>query len=158
MLEYLPFDERPGKRHLRSGKGVHVGAEVKKAVAALALLLPLALPAGAAETVAPMTAHYSQQDLLKNWALSACLAAVATDEVARADANATASAYMEFGRQDPAAYDALRQLAEQYARRNYGGSVPGQFNTMKCIDLYHSRELGRLVTKLSKPARPGATR
>jgi hypothetical protein len=102
---------------------------------------------------APMTASYSQKDLLKNWALSACLATVATDPALRADANATASAYMEFGHQAPEAYAALRELAEKYAARDYSGSVEGRFDTMKCIDLFHSRELNRLATRLAKPSR-----
>lgn len=102
---------------------------------------------------APMTASYSQKDLLKHWALSACLAAVATDPALRADASATASAYMEFGHQAPEAYAVLRKLAEKYAARHYSGSVEGQFNTMKCIDLFHSRELNSLASKLAKPAK-----
>lgn len=102
---------------------------------------------------APMTASYSQKDLLKNWALSTCLATVATDPALRADANATASAYMEFGHQAPEAYAALRELAENYAARRYSGSVEGRFDTMKCIDLFHSRELNSLATRLAKPSR-----
>lgn len=102
---------------------------------------------------APMTASYSQKVLLKNWALSTCLAIVATDPALRADANATASAYMEFGRQAPEAYAALRELAENYAARRYSGSVEGRFGTMKCIDLFHSRELNSLATRLAKPSR-----
>lgn len=97
-----------------------------------------------------MTETYSQKDLLKNWALSACLAITASDEKAKADANATAGAYMEFGHQGTEAYDALRALAEKYAARHYGGSVPSEFNTMKCIDLYHSAELSKLTAKLAK--------
>jgi methionine-rich copper-binding protein CopC len=102
---------------------------------------------------APMTASYSQQDLLKNWALSTCLAIVATDPALRADANATAGAYMEFGHQAPEAYAALRELAENFAARRYSGSVEGRFDTMKCIDLFHSRELNSLAAKLAKPSR-----
>nr|WP_197071691.1 T6SS amidase immunity protein Tai4 family protein [Massilia sp. JS1662] len=102
---------------------------------------------------APMTASYSQKDLLKNWALSTCLATVATDPALRADATAAAGAYMEFGRQAPEAYAALRELAESYAARRYSGSVEGRFDTMKCIDLFHSRELNSLATRLAKPSR-----
>ena len=108
---------------------------------------------GPARDGAPMTASYSQKDLLKNWALSTCLAIVATDPALRADANATAGAYMEFGRQAPEAYAALRELAENYAARRYSGSVEGRFDTMKCIDLFHSRELHSLATRLAKPSR-----
>jgi Type VI secretion system (T6SS), amidase immunity protein len=100
------------------------------------------------ENSVPMTDQYSQKTLLKNWALSVCLAAIAKDADARDDANATASAYLEFGHQKIEAYDALRELALQYAHRKYGGSIKSDFNTMKCIDLFHSKELDRLVTQL----------
>ena len=97
-----------------------------------------------------MTEKYSQKTLLKNWALSVCLAKVSKDTCTREDANATASAYLEFGRQPIEAYDALRELAEQYANRKYGGSIKSEFNTMKCIDLFHSKELDNLTSKLSR--------
>jgi hypothetical protein len=138
------------------------------AAAAAGVLLACALGAQAAEPSTarattrtsdpardgvPMTASYSHQDLLKNWALSTCLAIVATDPALRADANATASAYMEFGHQAPEAYAALRALAGNYAARHYSGSVEGRFDTMKCIDLFHSRELNSLAARLAKSSR-----
>ena len=133
-----------------------MGVAVRRAAVVLALATAgsafAGAPVGPAHfEEAPATATYSQRDLLKNWALSACLAKMATDEGARADANATASAYMEFGRQGVEAYDALRKLVDQYAARRYVGSVEGKFNTMKCIDLFHSRALNRLAATLAKP-------
>lgn len=120
----------------------------------LAASLMLAAPSSADETstkaARPATDTYSQRDLLKNWALSACLAMVATDEQTKADANATAGAYMEYGRQGIEAYEELRKLAETYAMRHYAGSDSGEFNTMKCIDLFHSADLNRLVIRLAK--------
>lgn len=98
----------------------------------------------------PMTATYSQKMLLKNWALSVCLAQVARDAGDKDDANATAGAYLEFGHQPVEAYDQIRDLAQQYAARTYAGSVKGEFNTMKCIDLFNSKELDRLAGKLAK--------
>ena len=120
---------------------------MKAAAAGLAALL-LALPALAGEGSAIRS--YSQKDLLKNWALSVCLATVAKDAGDREDADVTASAYMEFGRQRIEAYDELRKLAGRYAARKYAGSVPSEFNTMKCIDLYNSAELDRLAARLAK--------
>ncbi|RIX49887.1 MAG: hypothetical protein D3M94_01675 [Rhodocyclales bacterium GT-UBC] len=97
-----------------------------------------------------MTETYSQQDLLKNWTLSVCLATIAKDANDRADANATAAAYLEFGRQRLEDYDKLQKLAEKYAARRYSGAIQSEFNTMKCIDLFHSKELDWLTKKLSK--------
>lgn len=93
--------------------------------------------------------NYSQRTLLKNWALSVCLAQVSKNASDRADANATASAYLEFGQQPIEAYDALRVLAKRYADRKYGGSIKSELNTMKCIDLFHSRALDDLTRKLA---------
>ena len=97
-----------------------------------------------------MTERYSQKDLLENWALSVCLATVAEDAVTKADADATASAYMEYGRQDIEAYDQLRKLVERFTAQQYGGSIPSRFNTMKCIDLFHSKELDKLTGRLTR--------
>jgi len=66
-----------------------------------------------------MIDKYSQKTLLKNWAFCVCLAKVSKDTSTREDANTTASAYLEFGRQSIETYDALRTLAEQYANRKY---------------------------------------
>ena len=117
----------------------------------LALATPVCAQQGESVKYTPsMTETYSQRTLLKNWALSVCLAQVAQDTKGRDDANATASAYLEFGRQGIEAYDALRTVVEQYASRKYGGSIQSDFNTMKCIDLFHSKRLDDLTRKLSK--------
>ncbi len=96
------------------------------------------------------TSKYSQKVLLKNWALSRCLGQVYVDEKTKEDANATASAYLEFGRQPIESYEALGRLVDRYASRKYAGSIRSDFNTMKCIDLINSKELENLVSKLSK--------
>ncbi|SAI70871.1 Uncharacterised protein [Bordetella ansorpii] len=110
-------------------------------------------PAHAADTPKagqPLIDTYSQKTLLKNWALSVCLATVAKHPEERDDANKTASAYMEFGHQTVEDYDKLRKLAQSFAARTYGGSVDSEFNTMKCIDLLHSKELDKLTGSLAK--------
>lgn len=98
----------------------------------------------------PQTSKYSQKTLLKNWALSICLAQVAQDERTAKDAGSTASAYLEFGHQDLAVYDEIRTLVAKYAALKYSGSIPSDFNTMKCIDLFHSKELDRLTARAAR--------
>ena len=112
---------------------------------------PADAPAG--KPTPPATASYSQKLLLKNWAVSVCLAKVAKTPEAKEDANATAAAYMEFGKQPLEAYEPLRELADAYSKRTYGGAVQSEFNTMKCIDLMHSKELEALAGKLAKQSR-----
>lgn len=122
--------------------------KIKVLAQALSVAWIVSWSALAEEFVPAATASYSQKQLLKNWALSACLATVATDPASRADANATASAYLEFGRQPLEAYQELRQLVERYLQRKYSGSIDSKFNTMKCIDLFNSKELDILADKL----------
>ena len=125
---------------------------LKLAAAAALTILPFAASAADAEKPysQPMTETYSQRELLKNWALCACLAFVTKDAATRDDIGATASGYLEYGRQPIGAYDELRTLAKKWTEKRYGGSIPSEFNTMKCIDMYHSRELDKLVAKLEK--------
>lgn len=93
----------------------------------------------------PKTEHYPQDMLLKNWALSRCLAKSYDEQAVRNDANATASAYLEYGKQSIEVYNQLDELVDKYVSLTYGGSVRSNFNTMKCIDLYHSKELQQMV-------------
>ncbi|CAG2151514.1 hypothetical protein D3C81_1236620 [compost metagenome] len=108
-------------------------------------------PSQSAENTHPLQ-RFSQRTLLKNWALSACLARIATSPADRADARATAGAYFEFGKQPIESYDAIRTLIGKFVARKYGskpeiGETPTELNTMKCIDLFYSKELDQLVRK-----------
>jgi hypothetical protein len=131
---------------------LHASPAASMRAHALALLAPLPASAatGTPPSGQPTTSTYSQQDLLKNWAFSVCLATVSKDAATKADANATAGAYMEFGRQGVEAYDEMRKLVETFAARRYSGSTGAEFNTMKCIDLLHSVELEGLSVRLTR--------
>lgn len=103
----------------------------------------------------PATISYSQQTLLINWALSICIAQTTSDKDLIRDANATAGAYLELGRQDLDAYDSIRMLVKSSIKRE-SRSKPDieqpsiEMNVMKCIDLFHSQELDRLTKRLTK--------
>ena len=113
-------------------------------IIALLCLVGLCTAAAAQE---PATAKYSQKTLLKNWALSRCLAQIAPDEASRNDANATAAAYLEFGHQPIETYEAIDGLVATFIKREYAGSTKSSYNTMKCIDLFHSRDLDLVARK-----------
>ena len=124
-----------------------MGPEMKRALATLCVVIfPVVQPVYGQEGEAR---KYSQKTLLKNWALSRCLGQVYLDGKAGKDANASTSAYLEFGRQPIQVYEALGVIVDKYANKKYAGSVQSEFNTMKCIDLFHSKELDDLSSKLS---------
>jgi hypothetical protein len=116
--------------------------------ATLGVLLFFLMAHGAFAQNSPIRG-YSQKILLKNWALSRCLAQVLPEGSAKDDANATAGGYLEFGNQPIEAYEDLSKLVDKYVALHYAGSVKSDFNTMKCIDLFHSKELEEAVTRLS---------
>lgn len=84
---------------------------------------------------------------LKNWALSHCLALVYKDDVVKNDARATASAYLEYGKQSVEIYHEIDEIAKKYSGLKYNGSISSDFNTMKCIDFIHDRELNELIKR-----------
>lgn len=118
---------------------------MRRAVASVALITLMTMLQASCAQVA--VSSHSQKDLLKNWAFSRCLASVYADPAVKNDANGTAAAYLELGHQPMAAYAALDALVGRYAKKNVIGSVPSDFNAMKCIDLYNSTELDVLARK-----------
>lgn len=87
----------------------------------------------------------TERRLAKDWALSICVGAIAGPGRLRVDTNNTASALMEKGSLGVESYHRLMALADRFVARHYSGSIPGTFNMLKCIDMYHSAELDRLV-------------
>ncbi|MDR0564513.1 MAG: type VI secretion system amidase immunity protein Tai4 [Azoarcus sp.] len=92
--------------------------------------------------------NYTQRDITKNYAFSACFAEIAKDNDTRTDAGSCIYGYFQFGILDIDDYSILRKISQSFIKRKYGGKNPTKYNTMKCIDLYYSPELETLVTKL----------
>ena len=90
-----------------------------------------------------------QEVIYKNWALSYCLSKIAPDAASKQDALNTASAYFEKSNLPVESFSAAEPLIQKYLDKNYTGSIPGTFNTKKCIDLYESDELVELFRSLS---------
>lgn len=119
-----------------------------KTSTALLLVATLACHTVAAQPAFTGKGANEQKILMKNWALSICFARIAHDQATRADAGLTASAYLENSQQDLEDFDKIDKLVDKYLAMKYGGSVQSNYNTMKCIDLFHSTELDRLVSRL----------
>jgi hypothetical protein len=115
-----------------------MGIEMIQIVLAIFYLLN-ASPTWAVDS--PQTSRYTQTELLKNWVLSRCLARVFSAETDRHDAEIAASAYLEFGKAPIESYELGEKLVDKYLSRTYSGSVEGNYNTMKCIDLFYSEEV-----------------
>lgn len=116
----------------------------------LFLFSALAMPATAGDTVAAIKRTNAEN--FKDRALGACISAAYDGSPAGKDANVTTSAFLEWTYYDfDEANPAVDRLAEKYLRRNYANPVEGyagaEFKLLKCLDMFHSKELNELVKK-----------
>ncbi|MEN9865255.1 MAG: hypothetical protein RL748_845 [Pseudomonadota bacterium] len=112
------------------------------------LVLACACTPIAAQPAFTGTSAQAQKTLMKNWALSICFARIASDEKTKKDAAATARAYLENSQQDVEDFAKIGKLVDQFLALPYAGSDKGDYQTMKCIDLFHSKELAHLTAQL----------
>jgi hypothetical protein len=139
-----------------------------------ATLLPAALLAGCAITKDCPPANspvfddaavwnYPPRVLLKNWALSACLAKITQDTDTKRDAARTANGYAEYGVMSLEEIDEMTSLIDEYIAKKYEGHTetgerPSTFDTMKCIDMFYSAELDAMAGKFLMTDRPARFR
>jgi hypothetical protein len=118
-----------------------------KAAAAIAfLVVPLLDDA----KVANVRVAYSPIQYLKNFALSTCIAdGYKADEVVK-DGSAAAGGYLELGRFPFEAYEEAALLGKKFLAKDYQSISGEQLILMKCIDLFHSKELDQLAKKYGK--------
>ncbi|QUP55564.1 hypothetical protein GO998_17360 (plasmid) [Ralstonia syzygii] len=100
------------------------------------------------------TRTYAQND--KDMVLATCIAnAYRNDKDATADAGSRVSALRDGTVHDmEKSPDAVRSLVDRYLARNYANPLAEAevkrrcFDRLKCLDLYHSRELEALARQL----------
>jgi hypothetical protein len=102
------------------------------------LLLGFALAASESSAARPDAVA-----LRKDWAFARCLAKTASGQPAGDDAAKSAAALLERAAGRMEIFEGLERLAARYAARPYAGSNGTGYGTLKCLDLYHSRELDR---------------
>jgi Type VI secretion system (T6SS), amidase immunity protein len=98
-------------------------------------------------TFASDISKLTQTSILKNWVLSRCISKAYSSAETKADAEASAAAYLEFSKLPIEAFNRGDVLVEEFLAKKYGGSVASPYNTLKCIDLFQSKELDALVKK-----------
>lgn len=66
------------------------------------------------------------------------------------EATAAAKGYKELGSLDIDAYNEALALTPEFLSKEYLSERGKKLTLMKCIDLYHSKELDRLARKYAK--------
>lgn len=100
-------------------------------------------------SITPNTTEIKKEkQIYKSWVLSRCLSFVTNNQIQKQDALNTASAYLELSTLPVEHFLESNSLIQQYISLDYQGSIPGTFNTQKCIDLFNSKELNELFNQL----------
>ena len=94
--------------------------------------------------------RYSAAEYLKDFALSVCISNGYKSEQVVKDSLQAAGGYLELGSFPIDAYDEAEKLGKTFLAKNYESKQGGQITLMKCIDLFHSKELKQLIKKYSK--------
>jgi len=105
---------------------------------AVAFAVLVATPAAAADEVA----------LFRDWIRARCLAIAAGDTGFGRDAAASAGAYVEKGSLPAEAYETGEAMVKAALAKPLTGSADVRFDTLKCLELGASREVGRLAGRL----------
>ncbi len=95
----------------------------------------------------------NQIKLFKYWSLARCGAAVskqAGSQPLQEDWSNTASAYLEYMTVPLEANEAAETLVQEFLKTTRSGSTGGSYETMKCIDLFNSKELDALAAQYIK--------
>jgi hypothetical protein len=117
------------------------------------LAVSLALgPTGVGDTALPVE-RYSDAELLRNWTLARCLSKAFPGSPLEPDAAAAGAGYLERGSVEADAYTESARLADRFLSRTYASQSGQPLQTMKCIDLFHSSELDRIVKRYAKKGR-----
>ena len=93
---------------------------------------------------------YSPIQYLKNFALSVCISdGYKSVEVAK-DSLGAADGYFELGSFPIEAYEEAEALGKGFLTKEYKSIHGEQLTLMKCIDLFHSKDLDQLAKKYSE--------
>ena len=95
---------------------------------------------------------YSPREQLRNYAFSTCFSYAFPNSDPGKDAASAAAGYLELGSGPLEAYTEAAKLSKAFVQRTYIGQGASHLQTMKCIDLYHSPALDRIVGKYFAPA------
>jgi hypothetical protein len=89
-------------------------------------------------------------EIFRDWVRARCIAVAAGDTAFGKDATASAGAYVERGSLPAEAYEAGEKAIAAALARERKGTVDVRFDTLKCLDLAASREIGRLARRTGR--------
>jgi hypothetical protein len=114
------------------------------------LVLCMSIHVHAADLIA--APNLTNAENYKDRALASCIATAYKGSAAGEDADTTKSVYLEWTYYDETnANPAVDELVKKYLHRDYSNPLEGyssaKFSLLKCIDMYHSKELDSQVRK-----------
>jgi Type VI secretion system (T6SS), amidase immunity protein len=91
--------------------------------------------------------EYKEKQLFLNYAYSACISSAFKSKEVKADANRSASGYIEFSHISFDAYQELNDSIKIWLAKKYSSKSGKSLQLMKCNDFYNSGDIQKIYNK-----------
>ncbi|EOY5423548.1 T6SS amidase immunity protein Tai4 family protein [Cronobacter dublinensis] len=121
---------------------------LKTSIAALSVLT-FSFHAALAQPLAPIS-EFTQPQIFTQWVQSRCIASIADSAALKADANASAAAWLEASELPVEAFNAADAVIAQALKTRVGGTAKTDYRVLKCALIAQSADVQALYQQFAR--------
>ncbi|MDI6427189.1 T6SS amidase immunity protein Tai4 family protein [Cronobacter dublinensis] len=121
---------------------------LKTSIAALSVLT-FSFHAALAQPLAPIS-EFTQPQIFTQWVQSRCIASIADSAALKADANASAAAWLEASELPVEAFNAADAVIAQALKTRVGGTAKTDYRVLKCALIAQSADVRALYQQFAR--------
>ncbi|HGC6388158.1 TPA: T6SS amidase immunity protein Tai4 family protein [Cronobacter dublinensis] len=121
---------------------------LKTSIAALSVLT-FSFHAALAQPLAPVS-EFTQPQIFTQWVQSRCIASIADSAALKADANASAAAWLEASELPVEAFNAADAAIAQALKTRVGGTAKTNYRVLKCALIAQSADVQALYQQFAR--------
>ncbi|WP_312457730.1 T6SS amidase immunity protein Tai4 family protein [Pseudescherichia sp.] len=112
----------------------------------LTFLLVITSSVVCAQTL-PEVNSFSQQQIFSNWVQNRCIGKIADSESLKNDAKVSASAWLEASNLSAELFEEAEKNIDNQLVERIGGSLPGEYQVLKCTLIANSNAINKIYDK-----------
>ncbi|WP_369833880.1 T6SS amidase immunity protein Tai4 family protein [Cronobacter dublinensis] len=121
---------------------------LKTSIAGLSVLA-FSFHAALAQPLAPVS-EFTQPQIFTQWVQSRCIASIADSAALKADANASAAAWLEASELPVEAFNAADAVIAQALKTRVGGTAKTDYRVLKCALIAQSADVQALYQQFAR--------